>query len=205
MRCMPWAPIAANAALAFLMRSRCRARGAGLQERHVDCRGSPRRRGFAPLFSEARIVRTGASGLWRRPSARATSARRSRWSGAGARAGGCPRRPRRVQQDRGKRRRHARARGRSLATLSAWARRSERGSGRSWSRIRSNKIATPKSVSWLSRRDELLVKRTSAKAQSLTDKPPNSAQCKLILLHVIDFSYFCINYAHSEVVETAIP
>ena len=45
------------------------------------------------LFPEARIVRTGALRPMRRRSARTTSPRRWRWSGAKARTIGCPRRP----------------------------------------------------------------------------------------------------------------
>jgi hypothetical protein len=91
----------------------------------------------------------------------------------------------RVRQNRGKRRRHARARGRPLAALSAGCGGAkvdlgDRGRG-------SETIRSPasKSVSWLSRRDEHW-STNPCRTQSLTDEPPISAQCKLILLHVID-------------------
>ena len=70
--------------------TRCRARGAGLQERHVDRRGSPTTRGICA----ACFPRRGSSGLeppaYAPPMVRATSPRRWRWSGAKSRIGRLP-------------------------------------------------------------------------------------------------------------------
>ena len=185
MRCMPWVPIAASAALAFPMmasppRSRRRAsRTARWLLRIATTLG----------ICAACFPRRGSSGrslrLMRRLSARATSPRRLRWSGAKGRTTGCPRRPRASSP---------RLRAALPSRPSAWSfpdslirrvRRSDSGSGRSRSPIPSNRSPAPKSVSWLSRRDDHW-STNPCKTQSLTDEPPISAQCKLILLDVID-------------------
>ena len=184
MRCMPWVLTAANAALPFPMmdlppRSRRRA--------SRRARSSPQI-ATTPEICAASFPRRGSSGwsgrLTRRQSVPRTSHRRSPWCGAKGRRSGCPRTPRASSPG---------LPATSPSRPNAWSfpgslirrvRRSESGFGRSWSPIPSNKIAS-KSVSWLSRRDARW-STNPCKWQSLTDKPLISAQCKLILLCVID-------------------